>query len=65
MSLFTRPSGVQGIETTETISGNTELQATTGVLVVPTPDGTEEGAIVNVDYVNSVVGDVADILSEV
>ena len=57
-------SGVQGIETTSS-GGNTELTATEGVLIVPTPDGSIEGEIANVEFVNNLVGDVASLLSEV
>lgn len=46
-------------------SGNLELSATNGNVVVDTPDGTNEDAVVNVAYVNSVVGDIEEVLAEV
>ena len=55
---------VQGIETTTT-GGNVELSATEGVLTVETPDGAEDKQVANVEFVNNLVGDVANILSEV
>ena len=48
-----------------TESGNLELSATNGDVVVDTPDGTNEDAVVNVAYVNSVVGDIEEVLAEI
>ena len=53
------------IATQETIGGNVELSADTGVLVIATPDGTEDKQVANVEFVNNLVGDVASLLSEV
>lgn len=46
-------------------SGNLELSATNGNVVVDTPDGTNEDAVVNVAYVNGVVGTIETALAEV
>lgn len=46
-------------------NGNLELSATNGDVVVDTPDGTNEDAVVNVGYVNSIVGDIEDILETI
>lgn len=53
------------IATQTTVGGNTQLSADEGVLVIETPDGTEDKQVANVEYVNNIVGDIADILSEV
>ena len=53
------------IATQETVGGNVELSADEGVIVIATPDGTEDKQVANVEYVNNIVGDIADILSEV
>lgn len=53
------------IATQTTVGGNTELSADEGVLVIETPDGTEEKQVANVEFVNNLVGDVASLLSEV
>ena len=53
------------IATQTTIGGNTQLSADEGVLVIETPDGTEEKQVANVEFVNNLVGDVASLLSEV
>lgn len=53
------------IATQTTIDGNTELSADSGVLVVDTPDGTQDKQVANVEFVNNLVGDVASLLSEV
>ena len=45
--------------------GNLELSATNGDVVVDTPDGSNNDAVVNVAYVNSVVGDIENVLAEV
>ena len=39
-----------------TADGDLELSAENGNVVVSTPDGSEESAVVNVSYVNNVVG---------
>ena len=53
------------IETQTTVGGNTQLSADEGVLVIETPDGTEDKQVANVEFVNNLVGDVANLLSEV
>lgn len=53
------------ISTQTTVGGNTELSADTGVLVVDTPDGTENKQVANVQYVDNIVGNIETILSNI
>lgn len=46
-------------------NGNLELSATNGDVVVDTPDGTNDDAVVNVSYVNNIVGNIEDILETI
>ena len=54
-------SGSVGI----TQDGDLLLDAQHGNVVVATPDGSEESAVVNVDYVNNVVGTIEDVLETI
>ena len=45
--------------------GNLELSATGGDVIVTTPDGTNNDAVVNVGYVNSIVGDIETVLETI
>lgn len=46
-------------------NGNLELSATNGDVVVDTPDGTNDDAVVNVSYVNNIVGNIEDVLETI
>lgn len=46
-------------------SGNLVLSAENGDIVVDTPDGTNKDAIVNVEYVDEVVGTIETALSDI
>lgn len=54
-------SGSVGI----TQDGDLLLDAQNGNVVVATPDGSEESAVVNVAYVNSVVGTIENVLETI
>ena len=54
-------SGSVGI----TQDGDLLLDAQNGNVVVATPDGTEDNAVCNVEYVNNIVGDIEDILETI
>lgn len=62
--LDVQPGIGSGLET-KSDDGNTELDASSGVLTVKTPDGTVSGQIANVDYVNNIVGDIETVLSDI
>jgi hypothetical protein len=48
-----------------TADGDLELSSENGNVIVGTPDGSDENAVVNVEYVNNVVGTIEDVLETV